>query len=436
MICIIQRSFICVSPDKSVADKVFQDGKEVRIEFDGDLLNQRYEGKPVDYWGSSMGKHEYYRDKSYGGGDFVKYEQNYTENEDRLFSNEPFISDIKKYIKRVDILLKVKNNSKDLSINSFSNLDSLTIAYHLFQMFKNKTFVYLNENDFNAKNDKVINKWLDKQYSLYGNEPKKNSFSTISYDLFQILCFFSYAEDKNMNNEKIRKNEIGNVAKLLKHYHLDKYLNDIMKYYKSHEDKSFIIKNIDFGNLIGLIRSANQEDYVLIAKMTDDFFKSHGFKNAQDVIKKKTEQYNKERYVDYEKRITVFAFCPNDNTERYGNTIIVNPNKTLFWPLFDKDDKQYFINEIYKKVSTHGSKTNESFYKYLQHLTKSNISVSTMLNILNKLTFRNKLTMNDIIDNIFDGTFKNISLTYLTYQNQKYLNENDKEQVKNMFFEN
>ena len=51
-------------------------GKPVRIEFDGDLLNQRFEGKPIDYWGDTMGKHQFFRDPNYGGGNVINYEQN------------------------------------------------------------------------------------------------------------------------------------------------------------------------------------------------------------------------------------------------------------------------------------------------------------------------------------------------------------------------
>ena len=53
-----------------------------------------------------------------------------------------------------------------------------------------------------------------------------------------------------------------------------------------------------------------------------------------------------------------------------------------------------------------------------------------MLSILNKLGFDEDF---DVIDYIFGGKFTKIKLNYYTFDDQKYLNDNDKEQVKNMF---
>lgn len=405
-------------------------GKSVRIEFDGDLLNQRFEGKPIDYWGNTMGKQQFFRDPKYGGGNVINYEQNTTESEDRLFSSEPVIRDIIKYIKRIDILLDTKKQFNTLSIDVFSNLDSLKYAYAIQNLMLDKVNVYISEKDFNLRNDKVINDWLSNQYELYGIN-KNNIRNNAAYQLFNILQFINYAEGVDLYNDKKRKEAIGEVAKLLKHYHLEKFLPKIMSYYKSYSDREFKGKDISLTNILNDLRNYNKEDYVLIAKMLDDYLSSHGYKNQRDVINKKEEKWMKERYgQDYDNFIEIFAFKPNGQSDKYGNIIIPNPDKTSFWSLFDSDYKKYFIEDVYRNIRQHGSKDDTSFYKFLQHLTKNNISVTKMLSILNKLGFDEDF---DIIDYIFGGKFTNIKINYYSFENQKYLNDNDKEQVKNMF---
>jgi len=61
----------------------------VLIEFDGRKLASKFTGEPMDYWGEDFRKAK--------GGEY--------EQEDRLFSNEPYIDNFLRYVNRVDILL-------------------------------------------------------------------------------------------------------------------------------------------------------------------------------------------------------------------------------------------------------------------------------------------------------------------------------------------
>ena len=383
-----------------------------------------------------MGKQKFYTDPTHGGSDgtnFVKYEQNTTESEDRLFSSEPVIREINQYIKRIDILLSTKRQfNGELSIDIFNNLEILALARKILSLRRNIVYVYINENDFNSRNNKTINEWLENQYSLPRIE-RNSMMHNSSYDLFKILQFINYAEDKNMQGKE-RNNVIGDNIKMLKHYHLDKFIPTIARYYKSFIEKDFTAKNISLNHILQDLRNYDKEDYVLIVKMVDDFFQSHGYKNQNDVIDKKEKEYYRNNYgrgIDYEKVINMFAFKPIGQSDSYGNTIILNPDKTPFWSLFDDDYKLFFIQDVTSNVIKHGSKDDESFYKYIQHLTKSSISVTQMLNIINKLSFDDY----NVIENTFGGNFTHIKLTYLNVDNQKYLSKNDKEIVESMFEE-
>ena len=72
------------------------------FELNGDWFNQRYRGGPVDYWGGNKGRY-------YGQG----IKGRYSEMEDRVFSNEPYISfpkNPKDLIKSIHILWAWKPN--------------------------------------------------------------------------------------------------------------------------------------------------------------------------------------------------------------------------------------------------------------------------------------------------------------------------------------
>ena len=64
----------------------------VRIQLDGNALRTKYAGKPIDYWGASMGKQIYYNDDiSTKGMTSAKQHHPNFEMEDRIFSYEPTI---------------------------------------------------------------------------------------------------------------------------------------------------------------------------------------------------------------------------------------------------------------------------------------------------------------------------------------------------------
>lgn len=76
-------------------------GGNIRIHLDGDLLNQNYSGKAIDYWSV---KDTSSKQRMVNSDDIYQTE---VEGEDRLFSNKSFIDNAIKYIKRIDINLNI-----------------------------------------------------------------------------------------------------------------------------------------------------------------------------------------------------------------------------------------------------------------------------------------------------------------------------------------
>jgi hypothetical protein len=94
------------------------------ITLNGDLLNQRYQTKPVDYWG------EEYRNHRKGA-----YEE-----EDRLFSNSPTIPNANKYIKNIDVLMPID----ELKIRKIQVRELLKLCH----INKISCFIYENPKDW------------------------------------------------------------------------------------------------------------------------------------------------------------------------------------------------------------------------------------------------------------------------------------------------
>ena len=205
----------------------------VRITFDGDLLNQKYHGKPVSFWNGNYddGKFKYMNKLKRGRyenlPDELKYQED-TENEDRLFSNYPSIKNISKYIKRIDIMGGY--------IKEFYPIFKYLVNDSIY---KDIVHIYVGNKSFNSLNSKDINyKFIENNNSnnlslndLYSLVPKK--YETLDdYNCFinaiVYLCtkYEYYDLDKNYDEfiyDLIMK--YGNVINVDK----NKMFNDSMK---------------------------------------------------------------------------------------------------------------------------------------------------------------------------------------------------------------
>lgn len=384
----------------------------VRISLDGDLLNQRYEGGAVNYWGSTMGKQTYYDKSKY---DKIDYHQLGTENEDRIFSDEPFIKDASKYIKRVDVLLR-----KNASEFEFSCL------YNILRKSK-VVFIYDNEKDFNYQTDNIINDSISNKSEYYDSLPNFNKWENMSiHGLSHMMSFFILV-DAAYNDYK------GYCAKMLRRYGLDDYISKVLGSINLH----LRVDGVDAHTLDNIRTNGDNYLYEKSFLMLRDFLRERGFSNIKDAIKFVVNRNNgRNSFSDYdtEKEVSVFVFQPNGSSDTsWDNVIILHPEKTLFWDIkeFDYIDKRYFVEDIVRNIRSHKSSNDEKFYKYVQHFVKGNVTVSEMLSFLNKLdTYED-----DIIDYIFSGKFKYIKVNYWRLDNYKYVNETDKKELEEMFIE-
>ena len=146
--------YLSVSRIKSIKTGYpYSIGLNVRITLNGDRFNQRYRGKAVDFFaisGEKGAKHRYY-DKPGS----IPYAQENTENEDRIFSYEPSISNVWRYIERIDILCRGDYQYGPLNYLLEKYGDSGVI------------FVYDNTRDFENQNNNTINDTILNQHNFY-----------------------------------------------------------------------------------------------------------------------------------------------------------------------------------------------------------------------------------------------------------------------------
>ncbi|MBR6517658.1 MAG: hypothetical protein IKT40_12575 [Bacilli bacterium] len=386
--------------------------KNVRITLDGDLLNNRYSGGAVDYWGKSMGKQSYYDKEKYNK---VDYYQPNTENEDRLYSDEPIIRNANRYIKRIDILFKNKNNDNRLSY-----------IYHiLLSGLSDRIFVYDNEDDFNYQTKNTINNEITNNHSLYDNIPNSMAHKdSVFYGIAHILSFFILIDSLNGGDYKAY------CAKMLKKYGLGNYINNILGKVNIYMN----INHFDTTTLDGIrTNDVSGEIYEKSFIMLRDFLRERGYNNIQDAVEDYKKKLNGKRYsdYDYDMYIDVFVFQPNGYSDRYGNIVILHPEKTLFWSIEEfQYAKKYFVDDVVRMVRSHNSVNDESFYKYVQHMVKGKVTVSEMISFLNKLNVGDN---DDIIDYLFSGKFKTISMKYFNIENQQFVNDTDKKELEDKF---
>ena len=381
----------------------------VRITLDGNLLNYRFKGKPINYWGASMGKNSYFANPSaYGTGDKIDYYQSNTENEDRLFSNEPVIYNFHKYVKRIDVLID-RENENDMEYGK----------NFVYSKFRKLIHVYDNEDDFNKQPEDDIN-------GIFEFDGRRNNSRIISnraeYDILEVIYFMSVIE--NINYNELKKYS----AMKLKEYGLDKYITYIVNNITS--KNHYTIDDLSIRNNMKRLHKENSdmETYAKVAKMTRDFFQKYSFNNENDAkryLKKYYEDKFDKKKIDYNKKIKFLVLFVN-NMEY----IIPFPDKTPFFKVFPYS-KDILLDEVPYYIDSHKSKDDESFKKYLMHLVKSNVSISKMISIIDKMDIND-----DMKKSLLNyGFFQYVDLSYdnVLWGHFRYLNSEDEKYVENLF---
>lgn len=167
----------------------------VSIEFDGRALKTKYKGKSIDYWSSLYRKAS---PSERAGAD---------EFEDRLFSNSPYLENLEKYIKNIDIILSPNKleHWKDYIIRMLLKIKELDSP------LLKKIRIYKTPNDF-LKNKNPIS---IKKFRMKAPPKDENGYTSreeFDFDLLNKIITLLLLGDKKSNDDEY-------IEKFIKKYY-------------------------------------------------------------------------------------------------------------------------------------------------------------------------------------------------------------------------
>jgi hypothetical protein len=234
----------------------------VRIEFDGRMLNYNFKGSPVNYhWKENKRSKEQQALRQLYGDEWdnVKDFQlvQIRQDEDRLLSKKPYISNVNKYIKRIDVCINMDGFSTRLTTEFQNFLYSLLLN----QNYQNKIFIYTNENDYNKRyrpiNDKII--------SSNGNFANLFSSNKISSgDEYRRVYSKSKVVSNNKQNLGITPMKIKKVGMVARYIHIidpSCNINNLFEIFKnSFQDKDKGNCDFDDETIISLLNDGYNQN--------------------------------------------------------------------------------------------------------------------------------------------------------------------------------
>lgn len=351
----------------------------VRIEFDGRALNADFRSRPLDYWGASMGKQSYYEPGS--GEPFSKSHSRF-EYEDRIFSVSESISPASKYISRVDIYFPEgdENTREMLSNAKFPEVE---------------TRYYTSLRDFSIQSDNYLS-YDDICRGLKFSYQKHSEF--ISNDKQTVLEYFGNVMRFISDTPK----EDGGT--MMREYHLEKYMPFYMKGINSPQwsRASELVYSL-LNHMTALSREPDR-DGSLILRMISDLFREYGFKSGRDVAQYCSRNtYSREREQKMAEELQGLwgsVLSKEFPVVLYRGVLSIDPERTDFWDFYTSgkshnerksaisifiDNLHYYVTSGNYDANPHKSKDDEYFKKYLQHIAIKGVTVSKMMDILDKL---------------------------------------------------
>ena len=385
-----------------------------RIELDGNMLKRAgFQGRPLDYWGASMGKQSdiglnssRVQAQFAGGKDFhpetqedkeaiLKSQQTSSnfEFEDRIFSNKPSIS--LTYIKRIDCLVTGgKITPIEKSILQLAENRGVLVSF------------YDNEKDFVRETTNTLNQQILNSEGEYENPRKgKPDEERLAYNaktvatLSAILLYYSYYN--NMVNGVPGEKTLTKLNNALSKFGLERYYNYCVE--ELPKIAMFLEENIGT-SFEDSLRKANTNDLTKnslsdnVMSYAQYVFNHYGVNSCRALrmyFKNHPYQSKKPKNIQLQEKVQ----CVEIN---YGGSsaMIYRGDTSPFWGRwFDKD---MFYQDISRQLEEddwneqngygddrsiyHKSKDSQSFLKYIQHLTHNdNLSLYDGAIILNKI---------------------------------------------------
>lgn len=364
----------------------------VIIEFDGRALKTKYSGKPVDYW-QIINK-------------TPNMLSNSDEYEDRIFSDSPYLENLDKYIKNIDII-----SQDDKTLNGIKNIKSTLLKK--IRIFKNNKDFILSRNWQTIDNYNNDVKELDNTIDIY----------FLKYTL-SILLINNPIIKLNFEKEKI-KDFVDKYINILQKYN-DDGLNEIIdseeKYkeflYSIYEKaKSFYEDDLTaYVSQISILSNSyrkNNANYEILKFLSDEMLK-YKVTNITNLIKVKRGD-NIKKWIDYSKLYSfgyksydVYKLIDNDIESGYFLNWTILPQKIkqkiydIGYPITNKN----IINGIFNSYDE------KTAYETIKKITDSDYLL---------LDLRNKLIYKEIEEKDFHGSDQGYQLAWNYLDKDKWV---------------
>ena len=427
------------SPKEGFGYNSYKSSSFARIEFDGDKLNNNFNGRSVDYWNneSLTNKRKYMKDVTnqkaykyvpYDGNDNVdakdmngvynydfKYPKEdspmyasfdgkiykkeqiipneiqhhiFNETEDRIQTNKPIIENINKYITRVDILIDRNSENKD------------DIVYARNLSFSKFVFVYDNMKDFIMQSENTVNKEIQNDESIENKiDLYKNVLRLSQNDYIGLLS--SYLMLLTIDEQDMNK-KFKLVSNILDNGNLGKYKGKVIKNISSHR------WGINIEDCINSLEASAQntskeptrEGQEVLHFITSSMRKL-GYKSFRDMYRKiKERNSKKEPKIDTESR-RKFTILEINNYNKFD---ITDKKNVDFWYILNMkkrlSDRYTFFDNIIYEMNHNGlidkvRGGEYTFTKYCKNLAHKNITLEDIDSIFGKigLTFQDLFEM-------------------------------------------
>lgn len=292
--------------------------KPVTIEFDGRALKTKYKGKSIDYWYTpSRGT---ISPSARAEGD---------EFEDRIFSDNPFLGNLEKYIKNIDIVIYRNNDWQDYikrMLDKIKGIDSPLLK---------KIRIFQTMNDFNKEKD-----WISIENFESDVPPKEETTDYLSdrsqfdFDLFAKIMKILMVGNKKISDKEYVKDFIKK--------HIDKFIEMGVVKLKNikDEDISPIVYDIQYkgdwlasdrdfflgvkSRIHNITKSSSKSEfnYHLLKLLSDEMIK-YKVDTLEKLVDRKMGQ-KEDKKIDYAKYYT-FVY------KNYNGYQVIDNNKSILW---------------------------------------------------------------------------------------------------------
>jgi hypothetical protein len=347
---------------------------ESRIVFDYNKLKSNFEIMPVDYWGWKGKNME------------SNWQPSMFEFEERLLSNKSDISNIGKYIKRIEIAVRENN------FNNFNYVERLKSIINLSKSRGIDVYFYKSNNDFRLGKNRI-----DSNQIMNINLPKEDRYnSNSSYERYENLIALMMYDDKYLNDYNLFVNDLKEFLPKIGLSESD--IKDSYTVYSMIRDlEGSDVMRVD-SDLRGYFKSGKSGKYRQVATKFINQMKKLGVRSIEEYVKLKRNKIKpKGEKKDYSKNWGLYELVYNYDTSDFDT-----------WESISNEIKLKNLERIYFQTYKYGGYlSNEDGDEFYKIKLDENGTVGQFINYL-----MNKYTLDKVKQIIYNSGYDSIDKRY------------------------